>query len=150
MKEEKEMEAVFILVYMFIISLLTAAAAAVLMRHILLRECIVLRAEDGVRGEGGAAYGLQAVCAAAVEPMQETDMSEIFLRIRQEYSLTERETEILVELFEGRGNRMIASRLFISENTVKTHIHNLLQKMEVPSRAEALARVRAEMKENLF
>lgn len=53
-------------------------------------------------------------------------------------NLTARELEILSELSTGATNSMIAQRLFISENTVKNHIHNILDKLDVPSRREAI------------
>lgn len=55
-------------------------------------------------------------------------------------SLTERETEILQLIARGTSNREIASKLYISENTVKTHISNLLQKLDAKDRAEAVAK----------
>ena len=52
-------------------------------------------------------------------------------------SLTEREREVLAVLGEGCTNKEIAARLFISENTVKNHVHNLLEKLGLHSRTEA-------------
>lgn len=52
-------------------------------------------------------------------------------------SLTEREREVLGVLGEGLTNKEIAARLFISENTVKNHVHNLLEKLGLHSRTEA-------------
>jgi DNA-binding NarL/FixJ family response regulator len=53
--------------------------------------------------------------------------------------LTERETELLQWMVEGLSNKGIAQKLFISENTVKYHIRNILQKMGVQNRTEAVA-----------
>lgn len=52
--------------------------------------------------------------------------------------LTERERQILDEIATGATNREIAQRLFITENTVKHHIHNLLEKLEVSNRHAAV------------
>lgn len=52
--------------------------------------------------------------------------------------LTPRETEILQLMAEGRSNRAIGAALHISENTVKTHISNVYQKLEVRDRTEAV------------
>ena len=51
--------------------------------------------------------------------------------------LSPREMEILRELIKGASNREIAHTLFISVNTVKHHIHNILNKLEVQNRREA-------------
>jgi DNA-binding CsgD family transcriptional regulator len=53
--------------------------------------------------------------------------------------LTNREREILGLLADGMGNKQIAARLGISTNTVKTHLELLFDKLEVSSRAEAVA-----------
>lgn len=128
------MESVWLLIYIFAIPLLTAIAVSVVMRRIIMREMMLFRAEYGEE-YGGEHSGGGAAAESA------------FTEIKREYSLTDRETEILMELFEGNGNRVIAAKLFISENTVKTHIHNLLQKMESASRVEAVAKVRLAMTE---
>jgi DNA-binding NarL/FixJ family response regulator len=52
--------------------------------------------------------------------------------------LTARELEVLKLAAEGRANREIARRLFISENTVKNHIRNILDKLQLHSRMEAV------------
>jgi two-component system, NarL family, response regulator LiaR len=54
-------------------------------------------------------------------------------------SLTEREREILQLLAEGTRNDDIAQRLFISPQTVQTHVRNLLAKLQVHSKLEAVA-----------
>jgi DNA-binding CsgD family transcriptional regulator/tetratricopeptide (TPR) repeat protein len=54
-------------------------------------------------------------------------------------ALTDREREVLTELVDGRTNRQIAQRLYISEKTVSVHVSNILAKLEVRSRNEAAA-----------
>lgn len=54
--------------------------------------------------------------------------------------LSDREVEVLKCLARGQTTAQIAGGLFISENTVKTHIRHILEKMEVNNRAEAVAR----------
>ena len=51
--------------------------------------------------------------------------------------LTARELEVLRLVARGRSNRDIAGELFISENTVKNHVRNLLEKLQLHSRMEA-------------
>jgi DNA-binding NarL/FixJ family response regulator len=57
--------------------------------------------------------------------------------------LTAREGEVLALAEEGRSNKEIARHLRISSATVKNHIHNILQKLQVGRRGEAVARLRA-------
>jgi len=52
-------------------------------------------------------------------------------------TLSPRETEILALIAQGKANKEIASELFISVNTVKVHVSNIFQKIEVSSRTEA-------------
>ena len=52
--------------------------------------------------------------------------------------LTDREMQVLKLVAQGRGNKDIAEELFISENTVKNHIRNILDKLHLHSRMEAV------------
>jgi DNA-binding NarL/FixJ family response regulator len=52
--------------------------------------------------------------------------------------LTERELEVLKLVARGMANRDIAKELFISENTVKNHVRNILEKLQLHSRMEAV------------
>lgn len=54
-------------------------------------------------------------------------------------SLTRREKEVLQMLASGLGNKEIASRLFISEHTVKFHVASILGKLQASSRTEAVS-----------
>lgn len=54
--------------------------------------------------------------------------------------LTRRECEILQLLAEGNSNRSIAEILYISEKTVKNHVSNILQKMKVDDRTQAVVK----------
>jgi two-component system nitrate/nitrite response regulator NarL len=58
-------------------------------------------------------------------------------------TLTAREREIAPLLERGLSNKEIASHLHIEVATVKNHVHNLLEKLQVGSRGEAAARLRA-------
>ncbi|WP_121613009.1 response regulator [Mesobacillus foraminis] len=52
-------------------------------------------------------------------------------------SLTKRELEVLREIAKGKSNKEIAGDLFITEKTVKTHVSNLLAKLELADRTQA-------------
>ncbi|MER5769098.1 response regulator transcription factor [Streptomyces sp. NPDC001985] len=52
--------------------------------------------------------------------------------------LTDRELEVLKLVATGMNNRDIAKELFISENTVKNHVRNILEKLQLHSRMEAV------------
>lgn len=56
--------------------------------------------------------------------------------------LSERELELLVLAAEGFPNRALARRLFVSENTIKTHLRNIYHKLGVSSRTAAVATAR--------
>ena len=56
--------------------------------------------------------------------------------------LSKRELEVLKEIATGCTNKEIAENLFVSENTVKTHINNIFMKLEVNRRTQAISRAR--------
>jgi len=51
--------------------------------------------------------------------------------------LTPREQDVLAELTKGKSNREIASSLYVTEKTVKTHISNIFHKLQVQDRTQA-------------
>ena len=55
------------------------------------------------------------------------------------FDLTEREREVLNLVVQGQSNQQIAEALFVSIATVKAHISNILSKLQVSSRTEAIA-----------
>ena len=54
--------------------------------------------------------------------------------------LSEREMDVLHCLAKGRTTSQVSSDLFISENTVKTHVRHILEKLEASNRAEAVSK----------
>lgn len=67
----------------------------------------------------------------------ETDSSQLV-----KLGISKREFEILQLINEGLSNQQIASKLFVSENTVKKHISNLFMKMDVERRTEAIKKAK--------
>jgi len=51
--------------------------------------------------------------------------------------LTNRELDVLKEIAKGKSNKEIASSLYITEKTVKTHVSNILSKLELQDRTQA-------------
>ncbi len=60
--------------------------------------------------------------------------------IPPEVALSKREMDVLKCLAKGLTSAQIAQELFISENTVKTHVRHILEKLEASNRAEAVSR----------
>lgn len=71
----------------------------------------------------------------AVLTTQPFSLNEERLR---ELSITKRELEILELIAQGMSNREIAEKLFVSENTVKTHSSRLLDKLSAKRRTQAV------------
>jgi DNA-binding NarL/FixJ family response regulator len=61
-------------------------------------------------------------------------------RVESDVHLTERETEILTGLSDGHSYMSVADALFISVDTVRYHIRNIYQKLEVHSQSEAVSK----------
>lgn len=63
------------------------------------------------------------------------------LKIEQ-LGLSSREYEVLLQVCKGQSNQEIAATLFISESTVKTHVSNLLLKLDVRRRTQLMTKAR--------
>jgi len=57
--------------------------------------------------------------------------------------LTVREQEILAQLIQEKSNKEIGEKLFVSIYTVKTHLRNIYNKLEVTSRLQAVSKANA-------
>lgn len=79
---------------------------------------------------------VEAVLALALPPAATPPSPADFLP----EPLTEQELRVLGLLVNGRSNQQIADDLVISVGTAKWHVHNILQKLEVANRAQAIAR----------
>ncbi|OGO01278.1 MAG: DNA-binding response regulator [Chloroflexi bacterium RBG_13_52_12] len=109
---------------------------------------------EGALKAGAAGYLLKTVSAAeliaAIKAVAEgkTSLSPEAAQVlvqglkqpRTEiHNLTEREKEILTLMADGLPNHDIAERLVVSQSTVKFHVSNILSKLEVSTRTEAVA-----------
>jgi TolB-like protein/DNA-binding CsgD family transcriptional regulator/Tfp pilus assembly protein PilF len=72
---------------------------------------------------------------------------DAFSLCQEQYGITAREGEIVRLLIEGRTNEEIAARLFISDHTVKNHVHNVYQKLGVRNRVQLIQRFRSALEE---
>lgn len=61
-------------------------------------------------------------------------------RQNQDSQLTQRERDVLEQLCEGKSYRSIGDTLFISQDTVRSHIKSIYKKLEVNSKSEAVAK----------
>ncbi|MEH6986934.1 MULTISPECIES: response regulator [Bacillaceae] len=73
----------------------------------------------------------------AAEGTSNSSYSQVEIR-RPLHLLTRRECEVLQLLADGKSNRGIGEALYISEKTVKNHVSNILQKMNVNDRTQAV------------
>ncbi len=58
------------------------------------------------------------------------------------YSITPREAEIIIEIYQGRTNQEIADQLFVTIQTIKDHTHRIYQKTEVKNRTQLASLLR--------
>ncbi|GAB2767723.1 response regulator transcription factor [Rhabdobacter roseus] len=65
------------------------------------------------------------------------------LELLDQYGISPREWEVLAQLSRGLSNEEIAEQLFVSTNTVKTHLSNLYVKLDVKRRTQAVERARS-------
>ena len=63
---------------------------------------------------------------------------EIDLKKVEELGITNREYEVLQHIYSGLSNKEIGDKLFLSESTIKTHVSNLLVKLNAKRRTQAL------------
>jgi GAF domain-containing protein len=69
-------------------------------------------------------------------------------QLRRAYNLSRREREVLTLLIQGRTNKEIAEALIVSVNTVKKHVQSIFTKLNVDSRAAAVAKALGETMDN--
>jgi LuxR family maltose regulon positive regulatory protein len=93
--------------------------------------------QSAARRGASPEYVDQILSAMGAERQKDTSWQESLIE-----PLSEREIEVLQLVTAGLSNREIASRLFITPGTAKTHVHNLCGKLGVRNRTEAAVRAR--------
>lgn len=71
-------------------------------------------------------------------PIEEIDHKRI-----KELDISTREYEVLQKIAEGLSNKEIAQSLFLSESTIKTHVSNLLVKLDAKRRTQAVKKAKS-------
>ncbi|RTE67555.1 DNA-binding response regulator [Amphritea opalescens] len=85
----------------------------------------------------------------SLQPFLEYSLNAVYLPHRNDerqsitdhYALTERELDVLELLLSGSSNKEIALALGLGLATIKTHLHNIFQKVSVQSRSELIAKI---------
>jgi DNA-binding NarL/FixJ family response regulator len=89
----------------------------------------------------GKVFVSPQIAAAMMERL--TDLAQMFAGVENNLAdtttLTSREMEVLELISKGYTNQQIAKTLVIEVGTVKNHVHNILEKLNVSSRSEAAA-----------
>lgn len=85
----------------------------------------------------GAWVGVRLTRRGPAEPF------EVNARALESLGISEREHEVLGLLADGLSNAEISKRLFVSQNTVKTHLARLYDKLEVGRRTQAVKKARS-------
>lgn len=113
-------------------SAIKAGASGYLLKNVRPEELV-----DGIRQvvQGGAIITPNLAPRLLKDLLEERADSEQPLPT----ALTHREREVLELVSTGLSNREIANKLFVSENTIKTHLRNVMDKYHFKNRAEAAA-----------
>jgi DNA-binding NarL/FixJ family response regulator len=76
-------------------------------------------------------------------PQKKLEIHEVDYVQIETLGLSRREYEVLCKLAQGHSNKEIASLLFVSESTIKTHVSNIYKKLDVKRRTQAIQKATA-------
>lgn len=112
--------------YIYIKDLLDSGAVGYLVKHAIAEDLL-----DTIRAtaQGQSVLSLDVTRTLLSPPKTDEAVT---------YGLTEREIEVLTHMALGKNNKEIAHNLQVSERTVRFHLGNILRKMAVETRSEAL------------
>jgi DNA-binding NarL/FixJ family response regulator len=102
----------------------------------LLKEVAIDEIADAIRSVAGG----QALVSPSMTTKLLSEFNALSRRLEEEHdgrSLTDRELEVLRLIARGMSNKDIGTELVIAENTVRNHVRNILEKLQVRSRVEA-------------
>jgi DNA-binding NarL/FixJ family response regulator len=102
----------------------------------LLKEVAIDEIADAIRAVAGG----QAVVSPSMTTKLLSEFNALSRRLEEEHDgrrLTDRELEVLRLIARGMSNKDIGLDLVIAENTVRNHVRNILEKLQVRSRVEA-------------
>lgn len=74
--------------------------------------------------------------------VQQEETKELDLDKIKDLGISNREYQVLVHISKGLSNKEIGEQLFVSENTVKTHVSNLFLKLNAKRRTQAIQRAK--------
>ena len=97
--------------------------------------------------DGESTFSVELVAPETVAEKFETKLIDYAEELRaliklqpSDARLTSREWDVLTRVAEGKTNRAVAGELFISVETVRTHVSNILAKLQAPNRSAAAAK----------
>ena len=136
LEHEPSCKVVFLTVYdneQYLYQALRLGAAAYLLKRIEGRELVgyLTRVQEGETLVDPALASRVALSAARVQSGEFWPGAQL--------GLSQRESEVLALMVAGLSNRAIATKLFLSEETVKTHSRGIYRKLDVSDRAGAVA-----------
>lgn len=112
-----------------------AGASGFLMKNASFEEFVVT-----IRAVAGGAEVLpQALTSSLFSQITKNSSRGSRARLLESVRLTERERQVIAHLGDGLSNKEIAARMHIAVHTVKSHVHNVLEKLALHSRLEVAA-----------